>query len=124
MDRINEFAFKIATANGTGSASANGLIPCTDAQFGKGTNNPIACPAASKIGTVEVQTPSLPADSLTGTVYVGQPKSNDPSTGEQFRIVAVLRSLAKQANERSRRLSDVGLEIGVVLVRERQPRIE
>src|SRR5688500_12074646 len=26
MDRINNFAFKIATANGTGSASANGLI--------------------------------------------------------------------------------------------------
>jgi 2-oxoglutarate ferredoxin oxidoreductase subunit alpha len=26
MDRINQFAFKIATANGTGSASANGLI--------------------------------------------------------------------------------------------------
>jgi 2-oxoglutarate/2-oxoacid ferredoxin oxidoreductase subunit alpha len=26
MSRINEFAFKIATANGTGSASANGLI--------------------------------------------------------------------------------------------------
>ena len=26
MDRVNNFAFKIATANGTGSASANGLI--------------------------------------------------------------------------------------------------
>ena len=26
MARVNEFAFKIATANGTGSASANGLI--------------------------------------------------------------------------------------------------
>ena len=26
MNRINDFAFKIATANGTGSASANGLI--------------------------------------------------------------------------------------------------
>ena len=26
MERVNEFAFKIATANGTGSASANGLI--------------------------------------------------------------------------------------------------
>ena len=25
MDRVNDFAFKIATANGTGSASANGL---------------------------------------------------------------------------------------------------
>lgn len=67
-------------------ASANGLVPCTDAQFAKGTNDPIACPDASRIGTVEVQTPSLPADSLTGTVYVGQPLSNDSSTGEQFRI--------------------------------------
>jgi hypothetical protein len=67
-------------------SSANGLVPCTDAQFAKGTDDPIACPAASKIGTVEVQTPSLPADSLTGTVYVGQPKSNNPSSGEQFRI--------------------------------------
>ena len=26
MDRVNDFAFKIATANGTGSASANGLL--------------------------------------------------------------------------------------------------
>ncbi len=26
MDRVNDFAFKIATANGTGSACANGLI--------------------------------------------------------------------------------------------------
>jgi hypothetical protein len=67
-------------------SSANGLVPCTDEQFHKGTNLPIACPDASKIGNVEVQTPSLPADSLTGTVYVGAPKSNNPTTGEQFRI--------------------------------------
>jgi hypothetical protein len=26
VSRVNDFAFKIATANGTGSASANGLI--------------------------------------------------------------------------------------------------
>ena len=71
---------------GLNPASANGLVACTDAQFGKGTNNPIACPAASKIGTVEVQTPSLPAHTLGGNVYVGEPKSNNPSTGEQFRI--------------------------------------
>lgn len=70
-------------------SSANGLVPCTDAQFAKGTDDPITCPAASKIGTVEVQTPSLPADSLTGTVYVAQPAQNGPgaaSSGEQFRI--------------------------------------
>jgi hypothetical protein len=67
-------------------ASANGMQACTDAQFAKGTDNPIACPAASKIGTVEVQAPGLPPDSLTGNVYVGEPLSNDPSTGDQFRI--------------------------------------
>ena len=71
---------------GINPASANGLVACTDAQFGYHTNNAIGCPAASKIGTVEVQTPSLPADSLGGDVYVGEPKSNDPTTGEQFRI--------------------------------------
>jgi hypothetical protein len=67
-------------------AAANGVEACTDAQFAKGTDDPIACPAASKIGTTEVQTPSLPEDSLFGTVYLAQPLSQDPSTGEQFRI--------------------------------------
>jgi hypothetical protein len=71
---------------GLNPASANGLVPCTDAQFHYHTNLPIECPDASKIGTVEVQTPSLPADSLGGTVYVAQPLSSDPTTGEQFRI--------------------------------------
>jgi hypothetical protein len=74
---------------GINPSSANGLATCTEEQFGKGTNDPITCPDASKIGTVEVQTPSLPADSLTGTVYVGQPLKNGPgaaSSGEQFRI--------------------------------------
>ena len=54
-------------------------MACTDAQFAKGTDDPIACPAASKIGTVEVQTPSLPADSLTGTVYVASRKATTPA---------------------------------------------
>ena len=46
-------------------------------------------PTHSKIGTVEVQTPSLPPNSLGGTVYVGEPLKNGPgasSSGEQFRI--------------------------------------
>jgi hypothetical protein len=71
---------------GINPSSANGLVACTDEQFHKGTNKEIECPDASKIGTVEVQTPSLPADSLGGAIYVGEPKSNDPTTGEQFRI--------------------------------------
>ncbi len=74
---------------GINPSSANGLETCSEAQFGKGTNNPIACPGPSKIGEVEVQTPSLPPNSLEGAVYVGEPLKNGPGaaeTGEQFRI--------------------------------------
>jgi hypothetical protein len=67
-------------------SAADGLVACTDAQFGKGTRNPVACPPASKIGTVSVQTPPLPADSLAGNVYVGEQRSSDPASGEMFRI--------------------------------------
>jgi hypothetical protein len=70
---------------GINPSSANGLVPCTDAQFAKGTNDPITCPDASKVGTVEVITPSL-SETLGGTIYIGQPLSNDASSGNQFRI--------------------------------------
>jgi hypothetical protein len=74
---------------GINPSSANGLETCSEAQFAKGTNDPITCPKASEIGTVEVQTPSLPPNSLGGTVYVAEPKQNGPGaagSGEQFRI--------------------------------------
>jgi hypothetical protein len=78
---------KVTLPEGAGinPSSANGLETCTDAQFGKGTGNPIACPEASKIGFVEVETPSLPGI-FGGEVYAAQPLSNDASSGEQFRI--------------------------------------
>lgn len=71
---------------GLNPSTANGLVPCTDAQFHRGTNDAVECPARSKIGTVEVESPSLPAGSVGGAVYIGQPTSNDPSSGNQFRI--------------------------------------
>ncbi len=71
---------------GLNPSLANGLETCSDAQFGYHTNNPIECPAASKIGTTDVQTPSLPPDSLSGTVYTAAPLNNDPTSGEQFRV--------------------------------------
>jgi hypothetical protein len=70
---------------GLNPSVGNGLVACSDAQYGKGTNNPIACPAASEIGTVEVETPALP-ETLGGTVYVGAPLSDNPSSGDQFRM--------------------------------------
>jgi hypothetical protein len=56
--------------------AANGLQSCTDAQFAKGTHDPIACPAASNIGAVTIATPVLPGP-LTGTIFLGEPKPGD-----------------------------------------------
>ena len=53
----------------------------------KGTNNPITCPAASKIGTVEVQTAVAAGRSRTATSTSAQPtKARTRRSGEQFRI--------------------------------------
>jgi hypothetical protein len=75
---------------GINPSSANGLGVCSEAQFGYHTNNPISCPSDSQIGTVEVQTPSLPPNSIGGAVYVGEPLKQGPGasqSGEQFRIL-------------------------------------
>jgi len=71
---------------GLNPSAANGLVACSDAQFGKGTTHPVECPAASQIGTVAVETPPLPEGSLSGNVYLGEQKSRDPASGELYRI--------------------------------------
>src|SRR5260221_6460040 len=77
---------------GLNPSAANGLEACTNAQFGKGTRTPVACPAGSRIGTVEVDTPPLPDGSLSGPVYVGQQLSRDPTSGDEYRIFVVAES--------------------------------
>lgn len=74
------------------SAATGGLQTCTDAQFGKGTRNPVACPAASKIGVASIETPPLPDGSLNGTVYVGKQESRDPTSGQEYRIFVDIES--------------------------------
>jgi hypothetical protein len=77
---------------GINPSAANGLETCTDAQFGKGTRNPVSCPAASRVGTVEVDTPPLPDGSLSGPVFVGQQLSRDPTSGDEYRIFVLVES--------------------------------
>jgi hypothetical protein len=50
---------------------ANGLGACQPSEDGVGTTGPPSCPADSKVGTVELETPLLP-DKLEGNVYVLQ----------------------------------------------------
>ncbi len=57
------------------AASANGLDACTPAEISLGTNDPPTCPDASKVATVQVDTPDLP-DPVAGTVYLATPHQN------------------------------------------------
>jgi hypothetical protein len=65
--------------------SADGLSACSDVQLGLGGDEPATCPAASKVGTVTVRTPVLD-EVLTGGVYVRSQASDDPQSGEMFRV--------------------------------------
>ncbi len=67
-------------------AAANGLTACSDGQIGIKTTNNVACPASSKVGTVTIETPDLPPGSLVGNVYLGEPESGEPASGQEYRI--------------------------------------
>jgi hypothetical protein len=56
-------------------SGANGLQACSEAQIGLDDSAAPACPAASAIGTVEIDTPLL-ADPLQGSVYLAQQTAN------------------------------------------------
>ena len=66
------------------SAAARGLTACTPAQIGIGSQEPVACPASSKVGEVMIEA-DLPPKSLTGNVYLGAP-SGEPITGPPYTI--------------------------------------
>jgi hypothetical protein len=56
-------------------AAANGLQACSEEQIGLHDAQPVSCPAASKLGTVEATTPTL-SRPLSGALYVAQQGSN------------------------------------------------
>ncbi|MEA2215022.1 MAG: hypothetical protein QOK19_583 [Solirubrobacteraceae bacterium] len=66
-------------------SAANGLQACTQAQLGKGGTAPVACPAASKIGTVLIET-ALPKGSLAGNVYLGKANGTGAITAPPYLI--------------------------------------
>jgi hypothetical protein len=67
-------------------AVADGLLGCTDAEVGIGSERPVACPDASKLGGLRITTPLLP-QTLEGAVYVGQ-----PLPGNMYRLFLVAES--------------------------------
>jgi len=83
---VKDAVVTLARGMGLNPAAAQGLQMCGDAQFGKGTRNPVACPAGSKIGTASIETPPLPAGSLSGNVYLGKQLNRDPQSGDLYRV--------------------------------------
>jgi hypothetical protein len=92
-----ESKVRLPLGMGLNPSAANGLQVCTDAQFGKGTRNPVACPPASRVGSVTIDSPALPTKedgeeneaagpALKGSVYVGNQLSRDPTSGNLYRI--------------------------------------
>jgi hypothetical protein len=66
-------------------SAASGLEGCTPTQIGIGTRNETKCPPGSRIGTIALEVPGLPAESLKGYVYLGKPASG-PITAPPYTV--------------------------------------
>src|SRR5215213_764493 len=72
-------------------SSAGGLKACADAVLRLRQEGPSSCPDASKIGTVTLNTPLLDHE-LGGSIFLRTQNSDDPTSGELFRIAVEVRS--------------------------------
>jgi hypothetical protein len=70
------------TANESALAGIEG---CTPEQIGIGTRNAVTCPSHSRIGTFNLEVPTLPAGQLSGPIFLGKPASG-PITEPPFTI--------------------------------------
>jgi hypothetical protein len=66
-------SFPLGTA--LSPSAANGLAACTEAQISLTNGDPVTCPDASKLGTVEIETPFLDSP-LSGSVYAAAQGQN------------------------------------------------
>jgi hypothetical protein len=69
-------------------SNADGLVGCTDEQAAVRSLAAPTCPTASRIGSVQIDTPVLPGP-LTGAIFLGQPKSMKAASGEMLRLFLV-----------------------------------
>jgi hypothetical protein len=77
---------------GLNPSGSVGLAACSDGQFKKGIRvYANECPASSIIGTAEIASPPL-SEPLEGNIYVGEQKSPEPTSGEEFRILVEAKS--------------------------------
>jgi hypothetical protein len=81
--QMKDVAVALPAGLSVSPGGAAGLVPCTDAQLGLGSEAAPTCPAAARAGTVELTSAALP-EPLLGGVYLGEPRGD-----ERFRLVIV-----------------------------------
>jgi hypothetical protein len=82
--QLNTAVFKLPEGMTLNESAAAGLAACTPAQARIHSPIPgVACPAASELGTITIDVPTLPPGSLKGKVYLGGPESG-PITGPPY----------------------------------------
>jgi hypothetical protein len=100
QSHVRKAEISLPQGMGLNPSGAQRLAVCSDAQFKKGVRTyENECPDGSKIGTVEVDSPPL-ADTLEGNVYVGEQMSNDPESGNLYRILLEAKSEAEGIDAR------------------------
>jgi hypothetical protein len=72
-------------------SSAGGLTACTDGDLKLRQEGAATCDPASKIGSVTVRTPLLDHE-IGGSVFLRTQNSDDPQSGQLFRLAIELRS--------------------------------
>jgi hypothetical protein len=70
---------------GLNPAAAPNLHTCEEGQFPIHSREPTSCPADSRLGSVEIETPVL-EEALTGSAYLAKQESNDPESGKLYRL--------------------------------------
>ena len=84
---VKRFTVRLPLGMSFSPSFADGLKSCTLAQMQLGTNNPVECPDASRIGEVALHTPLLPK-SAEGSMYLAA--QGDNPYGSTFALLLVL----------------------------------
>ncbi len=84
---VKRFTVRLPQGMSFSPSFADGLNSCTLAQMQLGTNNPVQCPDASRIGEVRLSTPLLPK-AAEGSMYLAAQRDNP--FGSTFALLLVL----------------------------------
>jgi hypothetical protein len=92
QSQVKSASFTLPPGMTLDPSAAYGLQDCTPAQAHINSEEfGTSCPDASKVGTVNLEVPTLPPGSLTGSVYLGGPETG-PITGPPYTIYVVANS--------------------------------